>query len=89
MHVAALQLKTAANIANIANKLARAVCPVFFVGNVGYLFLIANIANKPTATWPRRRLARAGWHGRVLASACVGIANIANDRLRPGQVSDH
>jgi hypothetical protein len=60
----------------------------FFVGNVGYPFSIANIANKPTAARPCWRLVRAGWHGRMLASACVGIANIANDRLPPGQVSD-
>jgi hypothetical protein len=49
-----------------------------FVGNVGYQKQIANIANKPTAAWPCERLARAGRHGRMLASACVGIANIAN-----------
>jgi hypothetical protein len=44
---------------------------LFFVGNVGYQFSIANIANKPMAAWPPGRT----------ASVCVGIANIANGSL--------
>jgi hypothetical protein len=50
---------------------------LFFVGNVGYQFSIANIAN--TNRWPHGRMAT--WpHGRT-ASVCVGIANIANGPL--------
>lgn len=47
------------------------------VGNVGYQKTIANIAN----TWPTGRMAMRARRATVgmLAPACVGIANIANN----------
>jgi|688.fasta_scaffold2334173_1 hypothetical protein len=71
VHVVGQRLKSGDNIANIANKLPRQFATLFFVGNVGYQFSIANIANKPMAAWPPGRT----------ASVCVGIANIANGPL--------
>ena len=50
----------------------------FFVGNVGYLILIANIANKLSADGRAPGASRPHGHARDAKPTCVGIANIAN-----------